>query len=307
MKSNLKDILSQKLIETDGGFSIDVKWVITFVIYIAIATLALYFIKKLLKTATEKNWWIGQPREKSVYNSVKFPIILLLFEESLKLFGENHVIYDILNFPIIDSKSFNLTLQKILVFISIILLMRFFIAIIEFFIHQSLKRKHWINRSAEYSFVKLFSYFLYIIAVFIGVKAMGINISLLLGASAAVLVGIGFGLQDIFKDFISGILILFEGNFKVGDIIEYKTTLARVTSINLRTSRVITRDGNRILIPNSILVGNEIINWSIYNPTSRFMIEVGVAYGSDVELVKKLLLKCANDHSAVSRRKRCLF
>jgi small-conductance mechanosensitive channel len=132
---------------------------------------------------------------------------------------------------------------------------------------------------------------------------MGVNVSLLLGASAALLVGIGFGLQDIFKDFISGILILFEGNFKVGDIIEYKTTLARVTSINLRTSRVITRDGNRILIPNSILVSNEIINWSIFNPSSRFMVEVGVAYGSDVELVKKLLLKCASDHSAVSQQK----
>jgi len=300
MKSKLEDILSYKFIETDG-LVIDVKWLITFLVYIAIAVLTLYLIKKLLKKATKNNWWIGQPREKLVYNSVKFPIILILFEESLNLFGDTHIITEILNYPIIDAESISVSIRKILVFISIILLMRFFIAIIEFSIHRSLKQKHWINKPTEYSFVKLSSYFLYVVAVFIGIKTMGIDISLLLGASAAVLVGIGFGLQDIFKDFVSGILILFEGNFKVGDIIEYKNTVARVTRIDLRTSRVITRDGNRILIPNSILIGNEIVNWSISNPDSRFLVEVGVAYGSDVELVREILVKCANEHNAITR------
>jgi len=301
MKSNLEDILSYKLIET-SGLTIDIKWLVTFIIYIAIATLVLFLIRKLLKSATKNDWWIGKPREKTVYNSVKFPIILILSEESLNLFGDTHLISEILNFSITGGENFNLTPRKILVFISIILLMRFFIAIIEFSIHRSLKQKHWINQSTEYSFVKLTSYALYVIAVFIGIKTMGVDISLLLGASAAVLVGIGFGLQDIFKDFISGVLILFEGNFKVGDIIEYKNTVARVTRIDLRTSRVITRDGNRILIPNSILVSNEITNWSISNPHSRFMIEVGVAYGSDVELVKQVLLNCANENASVTRQ-----
>jgi small-conductance mechanosensitive channel len=301
MKGNLEDVLNYKLFESDG-FTIDLKWLITLVVYIGMAVLALYLIRKLLKTATKNNWWIGYPREKSVYNSVKFPILLILFEESLSLFGDTHIITEILNYPIIDSESINLTLKKILVFISIILLMRFFITLIEFVTHRSLRDKHWINNSTEYSFVKLISYGLYIIAIFIGIKAMGINISLLLGASAAILVGIGFGLQDIFRDFISGILILFEGNFKVGDIIEYNNIVARVTRIDLRTSRVITRDGNRILIPNSMLISNEITNWSISNPDTRFTIEVGVAYGSDVVLVKGVLLDCANDHHDVIRK-----
>lgn len=300
MNTKLEDILSFVLIET-SGFTIDVKWLITFLIYLTLGFLVLFLIKKLLKAATKNNWWIGPSREKAVYNSVKFPIILIVFEETLTLFGDDNILSEIINYPIIESESINLTLQNILVFISIILLMRFFIALVEFSIHQSLKQKPWINNATEYSFVKLTSYGLYVIAVFIGIRTMGLDLSLLLGASAAILVGIGFGLQDIFKDFISGILILFEGNFKVGDIIEYKNTVARVTRIDLRTSRVINRNGNRILIPNSILVSNEIINWSISNPHSRFLVEVGVAYGSDVKLVSKILFSCANEHESVTR------
>jgi len=300
MNTKLEDVLNFVLIET-SGFTIDVKWLITFIIYLAIAFVVLFLINKLLKSATNNNWWIGSSREKAVYNSVKFPIILILFEETVNLFGEDNILSAIVNYSIIDTESINLTLRNILVFISIILFMRFFIALVEFSIHRSLKKKPWINKATEYSFVKLTSYALYIVAVFIGIRVMGLDISILLGASAAVLVGIGFGLQDIFKDFISGILILFEGNFKVGDIIEYKNTVARVTRIDLRTSRLTTRDGNRILIPNSILVGNEIINWSISNPHSRFLVEVGVAYGSDVDLVSKILFSCANEHEMVTR------
>ncbi len=300
MNTKLEDVLSFVLVETKG-FTIDVKWLVTFLIYLSLGFLVLYLINKLLKAATKNNWWIGPSREKVVYNSVKFPIILIVFEETLNLFGDNNILSEILNYPIIESESINLTLRNILVFISIILLMRFFIALVEFSIHRSLKQKPWINRATEYSFVKLTSYALYVVAVFIGIRTMGLDLSILLGASAAILVGIGFGLQDIFKDFISGILILTEGNFKVGDIIEFKNTIARVTRIDLRTSRLITRDGNRILIPNSILVGNEIINWSISNPHSRFLVEVGVAYGSDVELVRKVLISCANEHESVTR------
>lgn len=300
MNSKLEDLLNFQLIETNA-FTIDLKWLITFLIYLALGFFVLFLINKLLKAATKNNWWIGPSREKTVYNSVKFPIILIVFEETLNLFGDDNILSGIINYPIFESESLNLSLRTILVFVSIILLMRFFIAIVEFSIHRSLKKKPWINNATEYSFVKLTSYGLYILAIFIGIRTLGIDISLLLGASAAVLVGIGFGLQDIFKDFISGVLILFEGNFKVGDIIEYKNTVARVTRIELRTSRVTTRDGNRILIPNSILVGNEIINWSISNPHSRFLVEVGVAYGSDVELVRKLLFRCANEHELVTK------
>jgi len=301
MKSSLKQILDFKLVHFDS-YSIDVKFVLSFLSYLLLALIILFLIKKLLKTATKNNWWIGPSREISVYNSVKIPIILIVIEESLNLFGKSHIISEILNFSIINANGITVTIRKILVFISIILLMRFFVALVEFSIHNSLKKRPWVNNASEYNFVKLISYFLYTIAFFIGIKTMGIDLSLLLGASAVVLVGIGFGLQDIFKDFISGILILFEGNFKVGDIIEYKNTVARVTRIDLRTSRLITRDGNRILIPNSILAGNEIINWSISNPNSRFLVEIGVAYGSDIELVRELLTECANNHPSVNRQ-----
>jgi len=302
MEGKVEQFMHYKLIET-AGFEMDIKWLITFIIYLAIAFTIMLLIKKLLQTATKKGWWIGEQREKSIYNSVRVPIVLILLEETINLFGEDNFVHDFFNYHLAEAASFNLTLRSILLVIAVILLMRFIIAVIEFVIHRSLKEKPWITNATEYSFLKLTSYALYIIAVFIGIKAVGINISILMGASAALIVGLGFGLQDIFKDFVSGVLILFEGNFKVGDIIQYKDVLARVTRIDLRTSRVITRDGNRILIPNSILITNEIINWSISNVNSRFMVEVSVAYGSDVQLVKELLLKCAADHKLVTRKK----
>lgn len=301
MDSRLNDFLDYTFVSADG-FTIDVRWLMTFILYLAIALGVLMLIRKLLKQASVKKWWIGKSREKAIYNSVKIPLLLILIEESLSLFGPGNGFTQIINYPLLDFDSVKLTLRNILVFISVILLMRFFIALIEFAIHRSIKKKPWINKATEYSFVKLTSYTLYLIAIFIGIKSIGIDISLLLGASAAILVGIGFGLQDIFKDFVSGVLILFEGNFKVGDVIEYKNTVARVTRIDLRTSRLLTRDGNRILIPNSILVGNEIINWSISNPDIRFLVEVGVAYGSDTQLVSRLLTECANHHESVIRK-----
>jgi small-conductance mechanosensitive channel len=159
-----------------------------------------------------------------------------------------------------------------------------------------LRKKIDIGR--QYALKQFLAYLIWALAVFAILEMMGIS-SMLWASSAALLVGIGLGLQDTFKDLISGIVILIEGTVEVGDILEVSGLVAKVTKIGLRTSKVETRDGVSILIPNSKLVVENVINWSHNDAPTRFNVKVGVAYGSDLELVQRLLLKAANDHPKV--------
>lgn len=103
------------------------------------------------------------------------------------------------------------------------------------------------------------------------------------------MVGIGLGLQNIFSDYISGILLLVESKIKINDIVEVDGLLCRVVDINLSTTTVLGRDDKYIILPNSVLTKNNIINWTFTDVASRFRVTVGVGYTSDISLVKKLL------------------
>ena len=141
------------------------------------------------------------------------------------------------------------------------------------------------------------------------IRSFGIGLDLLLGGSAALLVGFGLGLQDIFKDFLSGLLLLFENNTKVGDTIEISNYngelnfVARIKEINLRTTKVETRDEKTLIIPNSILTHKSVNNWSYGANLTRFQIPISVHYNSDIEMVKALLVQCAQEHPKVKNTK----
>ena len=148
---------------------------------------------------------------------------------------------------------------------------------------------------------KVFSYIIWVIAVLVILNLANIRLTLFLGAGAALLVGIGFGLQQIFADLISGLFLLFEDNLREDDVVELNNeTIGRVTSIGARTSKVKTRDNVILIIPNSHFISQEVINWSHIENRTRFKVNVGVAYGSDVQLVEKVLLECANNHGDIS-------
>jgi small-conductance mechanosensitive channel len=114
------------------------------------------------------------------------------------------------------------------------------------------------------------------------------------------LVGLGLGLQQIFQDFISGITLIIEGTLKVGDIVEMiDEEVGRVKEISMRTSKIETRDNIILIVPNSKLINDVVINWSHIEKKTRFNVDVGVAYGSDVNLVKEILLACAGNHNQI--------
>ncbi|MFT6633792.1 MAG: small-conductance mechanosensitive channel [Bacteriovoracaceae bacterium] len=135
-----------------------------------------------------------------------------------------------------------------------------------------------------------------LIGVLLAIKTLGFSLQSLAALSAVLMVGIGFGLQNIAQNFISGLILLVERPIKVGDIIQIGSTTGRVLEIRVRSTIVQTRDDISIIVPNSKLISEEVTNESFSGSNIRLSITVGVAYGSDLELVKKILKKAADGH-----------
>ena len=128
---------------------------------------------------------------------------------------------------------------------------------------------------------------------------VGVNVTAIFAASAALLVGVGLALQTLFQDIISGVFILVDQSVHVGDIIELDGKIGRVVDINLRTTRAVTIDNKVLIIPNHLYLTNSLYNWTENGTETRENVEVGVAYGSDILLVKKILLQVADSHPLV--------
>lgn len=156
-----------------------------------------------------------------------------------------------------------------------------------------------LERGRRLSVFKLVQYVLWLLVLLLALESLGFQITLLLAGSAALLVGIGLGLQEVFKDFVSGVILLFDGTILVSDIIEVDGQVGRVKEIRLRASEVETRDGIVMIIPNSAFITGHVVNWTHNHKLTRFKVTVGVAYGSDVRKVERLLVECAKNHDEV--------
>jgi small-conductance mechanosensitive channel len=130
-------------------------------------------------------------------------------------------------------------------------------------------------------------------------KTSGVDVTAIFAASAALLIGIGLALQTLFQDIISGIFILVDQSVHVGDIIELEGKIGRVEVINLRTTRAVTVDNKVMIIPNHLYLTNTLYNWTENGEETREGITVGVAYGSDVRLVEKILFEAAMANQSV--------
>ena len=132
------------------------------------------------------------------------------------------------------------------------------------------------------------------LVVMMTMNAIGVDLTALTVFSGAVGVGIGFGLQAIFSNFVAGIIMLIDKSIKVGDFVELESSLTgEVREINIRSTRVTTNDNVDILVPNSEFINNRVINWTLHENFKRTRIPFGVAYGTDKELVRKAALEAA--------------
>ena len=166
----------------------------------------------------------------------------------------------------------------------------------------SAQKHQKIETGSAYALYNLIKYILWVIAIALALNAAGIELTVWLAGSAALLVGVGLGLQQTFNDFISGIILLFEGSIKVGDILDIDGDVVKIQNIGLRTSTAINRDDIIAILPNSLITTNKVVNWSHQTEKTRFRINVGVAYGSDVDLVIELLKQSAAEHSGIKNK-----
>lgn len=209
---------------------------------------------------------------------------------------------DLLAFNLIETSKYNLSIYDLIVAIVILLITRIIIGIIKRVFKRFEKQKK-LELGTSHAIFQIIKYVIWIIAIILVLDALGIKVTILLASSAALMVGLGLGLQQIFQDFVSGITLLIEGSLKVGDIVQMQDgEVGKVMQIGLRTSKVETRDNFILIVPNSKLINDSLINWSHIINITRFEVNVGVAYGSDVELVRKLLLGCALRHESVEKK-----
>lgn len=208
-------------------------------------------------------------------------------------------IKDILSYKLIELEHLNVTVLSILM-----ILLSIFIA---WAIMRTIKRLLNNKRTSakldigqRNTIYQLIKYLVYIITIAIILESLGVKITLLVAGSAALLVGLGLGIQQLFNDIVSGLILLFERSLTVDEIIEVDGMVAKVKEIGLRTSSLETRDNIIIIVPNSKLVSNSLINWSHNKKYTRFRVGVGVAYGSDVQLVKSILYECAINHPDIT-------
>ncbi|WP_055446613.1 mechanosensitive ion channel family protein [Lacinutrix mariniflava] len=163
-----------------------------------------------------------------------------------------------------------------------------------------LTRKMPENDKAKFTTVFSFArWLIYIIVFLVALSSLGVDITAVFAASAALLIGVGLALQTLFQDIISGIFILVDQSVHVGDIIEIEGKVGRVEEIKLRTTRAVTIDNKVLVIPNHLYLANSLYNWTQNGSSTRESVDVGVAYGSDVELVKELLLQAAKSSKLV--------
>ncbi len=148
----------------------------------------------------------------------------------------------------------------------------------------------------------IIQYFFIVLGAFIIIQSSGINLGSLNVLAGALGVGIGFGMQNIANNFISGLIILFERPIKVGDRIEVGNVSGDVVKVSSRATTVNTNDNISIIIPNSDLINKQVINWSHNDRRIRFHVPVGVSYKEDPSVIKKLLLEVAENHSDILKR-----
>lgn len=205
----------------------------------------------------------------------------------------------ILDYSLTFSKEISITVKGLLFVIIALILTSFLLKLVRRFITRKMPDNDKVKFVSVFSYVK---WFVFLVIFLIAMHTSGVNVTAVFAASAALLIGVGLALQTLFQDIISGIFILVDQSVHVGDIIELEGKVGRVLDIRLRTTRAVTVDNKVLVIPNHLYLTNILFNWTENGTETREVVDVGVAYGSDVELVKKILLDIAKAQPTVLKK-----
>ncbi len=299
----MPDLFNFSFYESDA-ISLTIGNILLLLLIIIVTKLVLRMYRKLVHKQVRSLDMFDKEKEVILLRVGKTAILVAALVVTVLSLGLYDLLEIIFSFQIVPLEGgVSITVGKILVLILIVLMARILSRLLRVILRKNFSKKAWIDEGKEYTIYKLTKYGLYIFALIVGLTSIGIDMKLIITATGALLVGIGFGLQHLFYDIVAGFVILFEGPIKVGDVIEVDGLVARVQQIDIRTSKVLTRDGKYIIIPNSKLVGEKVVNWSHGTELTRFHINTRVKFGSDTALVKELLYTCALKHPDVSKNR----
>ncbi len=200
-----------------------------------------------------------------------------------------------LQYQIFHIDDYEIKVYTLVIVLFIFLVTKFIIWTIKKALFRK-KRLEKYDHGSTHAVFQIIKYIIWVIAIGLTLETIGIKVTVLIAGSAALLVGIGLGLQQTFNDIVSGIILLSERSIKINDILQIDGDIVRIQEIGLRTSKGLNRDEISIIIPNSLITTNKVINWSHQTKKTRFKINVGVAYGSNVDLVLKVLEESALEH-----------
>ena len=203
---------------------------------------------------------------------------------------------EFLNYTFHITEGISFSIKELLLVLVVIILTSVLLNLVRRVLSRNLPSDDRIKFRILFSYGK---WIVYLIILLITFHAIGINVTAVFAASAALLIGVGLALQTLFQDIIAGILILLDQTIHVGDIIEIEGKVGRVEEVKLRTTRAVTIDNKVLIIPHHLYLTSTLYNWTQNGTTTRESVNVGVAYGSDVEKVKSLLIEVANNNSHV--------
>jgi small-conductance mechanosensitive channel len=270
--------------------------------------------KNLKRMLSHQNIHV-EGRKATMLRLLSQSIYILTFYACIYSFGFNNQdvsFENFLNYNLINLKNIKISFAHILGILVVIIGARMLVNFVKLYFTRRVRGRKDLDIGSEFVYIQVTKYVIYVISFIICLQILEVNFAWLLGGSAALLVGLGLGLQDVFRDIFSGFVILFEGNLRVGDIVEIynfgnsEPVIAKLVKINVRTTQIETRNGNVLVVPNSKLTQDYVENWSHGSHLSRFLIDVSIAYGSNTELVKDLLKRAAMAHPRVNKTEQIL-
>ncbi len=208
-------------------------------------------------------------------------------------------IWDLLQVKLFTIQSAPVTFLKLIVFVLILIGFSMLASFTKRMLNRKILPRFLKDSGLTYTLSRMSQYMIVVIGIFISFQFLGINMTGLAVIFGFLSVGIGFGLQNITSNFISGLIVLFEGPISVGDRVTVNNIEGDVEEINIRSTKVKTLDNISIIVPNSEFVSKDVINYSHGDPSYRLTVEVGVSYSSDLDLVLKALKEIAEESEDV--------
>ena len=206
------------------------------------------------------------------------------------------IIKEVLTYPLIKMGAGSITLQSLLILCVLFVVVLLLEKIVRERVIMRIFEKTDLPESLEYGLARIMGYVFIVIGWYMALQFVGVDLSSLALIAGGISVGVGFGLQNIINNFVSGIIIFAERPITIGDRVEVSGIAGRVVKISLRSTTVITNDNITMIVPNADFISQTVTNWSHGDPKVRIRVPVGVAYGSDIELLEKLLLEIADEN-----------